>query len=89
VIGKDGHAIKYTEVRIVERRDGMAATERCKWAIDTFPKELKNKFIGVAKIKGLTTPALLEEVVIDFLEKDGTINNGNSKEQESQGDDKQ
>jgi len=57
-----------------------------KWAIDSFPVDLKNRFIATAKVKGLTTPALLEDVVQDFLDKDGTINKEKLESKDNEAD---
>lgn len=50
----------------VVRADGV---ELVLWTVNNFPIRLKNKFASLAKMKNVTIPELLEDVLEDYVKQ--------------------
>mgnify|MGYP001438383258 CR=1 FL=1 len=47
-------------------------SELVQWVIPNFPRELRDKFVGLARSRGSTSKALLQELVQTVLNRHGT-----------------
>ena len=49
----------------------ISRTIKVQWTVRPFPLFLKNSFASACKMKGITVPELLAEVLVEWLIKNG------------------